>query len=297
VNDLDVRLAGWNPVPDEDVANAADSSEAARLLTVTLRQPAPGARRRMSARRRISLRTGIAVVAAAVAVVAAIGLWPSGAHPRPGRGATPGLHLIAFSAGHGTITARITDPYAAASQLTAVMRAHGLDIRIQAVPVSPSLVGTIVYTDAPIIHTLWKPACRVTGCPVGLVIPASFTGQATIAVGRPARHGEMYESMADAFAPGEVLHCSGLQGAPVAAALPVLRKLGLTASWWAVSDPNWPGNPPPKDDQGPRPERPTGYIVDGTPVSATRVSLDTMPKLPGNRQFRQLVAGYSQGCH
>ncbi len=297
MNDLDDRLARWNPVQAEDVPDASGNPAAAALAAIVLRQPAPSSRGRRPPQRRRSLRAGIAAVAAAAAVVAAVGLWPAASHPRHASRAPADLRLIAFSVRHGTITALITDPFAAASQLTAVMRAHGLDITIQAVPVSPSLIGTIVYTDAPIIRTLWKPTCRVAGCPVGLVIPAGFTGRATIAVGRRARRGEGYESMADAFAPGEVLHCSGLQGEPVSAALPELRKLGLTASWWALSDPDFPGNPPPSDSQGPRPERPSGYIVDGTPQSATKVSLDTLPALPRNPQFRQLVAGYNQGCH
>jgi hypothetical protein len=32
--------------------------------------------------------------------------------------------------------------------------------------VSPSLVGTFIYTDAPAVRTMWKPGCR-DRCPVG----------------------------------------------------------------------------------------------------------------------------------
>lgn len=282
MNDLDDRLARWNPVPVGDLPNMAGSPEAAGLLTVTLHQPVvAGARSRVPSRRRMSMRAGVAAVAAAAVAVTVVGLWPSGDHPHHRRGAATDLRFIDFSVRHGNTTVLITDPYAAASQLTAEMRAHGLDISVRAVPVSPSLIGTIVFTDAPVIRALSRPGCD-GGCSIGFVIPAGFTGRADIIVGRRARRGEMYESMADAFAPGEVLHCSGLLGAPASAAVPVLRRLGLAATWW---------------DYGRRPERPSGYIVDATPLSATLVGLDTAPFLPRNQQFRQQVADYNEGCH
>jgi len=307
MSDLDSRLAEWNPVRAEDVADSANSAEAARLLRLVVSQPITMTLRRRSSRSRNPVRawsTGVAPLAVAAvalgvaaAAIAVAVTWPGQPHGTTSR-STADLHLVDFSVRHGTITARITDPDAAASQLTAVFRAHGLDIQVQTVPVSPSLVGTIVYSDAPIIRTLWSPACSLTGCPVGLVIPASFTGRADIAVGRLAKPGEGYQATADVFAPGEALHCSGLLGAPAASALPVLRRLHLTANWWALTDANWPLTGSQAGSSiGQRPERArAGYIVEGDAASATQVALDTLPRLPHNRQFQELESEWNRGC-
>lgn len=300
MSDLDSRLAAWNPVRAEDVADLASSAEAARLLRLVVSQPVTITDQRRSPHSRKPVRAWIAAVgtlAVAAAALAVAVRWPAQPHGTASR-STADMHLVDFSVRHGNITARITDLDAAASQLTAVFRAHGLNIRVQTVPVSPSLVGTIVYTDAPFIRTLWNLACSLTGCPVGLVIPASFTGLADVAVGRPAKRGEGYQSTADVFAPGEALHCSGLLGRPVATAIPVLRRLHLSASWWALTDSNWPlSGSQAGTNVGQRPQRtPAGYIVEGDPASATQVALDTLPKLPHNRQFLTVVSEWNRGC-
>jgi len=195
------------------------------------------------------------------------------------------MHLVNFTVRHGDIIARITDPDAAASQLTAVFRAYGLNVAVNAVPVSPSLVGTIVFSQVSAVRTLWKPGCTGS-CPVGLVFPANFTSSGQIVVGRAAKPSEKYESMSDSFAPGEALHCSGLLGQPASTAAPVLRKLGLHASWWALA-PNGTGH---------RQRTPAGYITDGTPISATQVSLDTRPAVPHTSDYRSWVSQLNRGC-
>ncbi len=295
MNDLDDRLARWNPVGPAEVQRPASTVEARELLQAVLSQPAEKIAADQVSRRKPRLAAIVAAAAVSAAVVGGLVPGMSASHHQTQHKLTPDEQLVAFSIRHGTVTALITKPLAAASQLTAVLRAHGLDIAVQTVPVSPSLVGTIVYTNAPIIRTLWKPSCSVTGCPVGLVFPAGYTGKATIAIGRPARPGEGYQSMADVFAPGEVLHCSGLLGAPATAALPVLRKLGLHATWRG-SYSNWPLNPPQGAGDSQHPERPSGYIIEGDPTSARSVVLDTSPAVPSNAQFRELVAQWNRGC-
>jgi hypothetical protein len=109
--------------------------------------------------------------------------------------------------------------------------------------------------------------------------------------------GEKYDSMADVFATGEVLHCSGLLGAPAAAALPILRGLGLHATWWRLTLPDWPIQPrDASDGDGYHHGRPAGYIIDGDPTSAHDVALDTLPALPRNSQYRKLAAEWNRGC-
>ena len=67
-------------------------------------------------------------------------------------------------------------------------------------PVSPSLVGTVVYISdnggASAIQPLQGGPCVTGGggCSIGVKIPATFTGQGYITLGRPAKPGETYES-------------------------------------------------------------------------------------------------------
>jgi len=286
MNNLDSRLRAWNPVRVEDVADTADSASAATLLQRVLDQPVTGHAPRPSTRRRRRALAGVTAVAAAAALVAVVLQGPSATRAAATHHPALDMHLVSFTVRHGDIVARITDPDAAASQLTAVFRAHGLNITVKAIPVSPSLVGTITFSQVSTIRTLWRPACSLSppGCPVGLVIPANFTGIGSIVVGRAAKPGEKYGSMSDSFAPGEALHCSGLVGQPASAALPVLRKLGLRPIWWELA-----GN-------GHSERTPAGYIVAGTPISATQVSLDIQPTPPHGSQFRTEVAQEDRDC-
>jgi hypothetical protein len=170
--------------------------------------------------------------AAVAAVVAALLITSSAVRPQSAAGA------VAFrTAANGDIVATVTDPFAAESRLKAAFAEHGLDITVNLVPVSPSLVGTVVYTSdnggASAIQPLQGGRCVTGGgtCSIGVKIPATFTGKGYITLGRPAKPGEIYESQASAFAPGEALHCSRLLGARVATALPVLQAEKLTSVW------------------------------------------------------------------
>lgn len=198
----------------------------------------------------------------------------------------PSAHLVVFTTGEGgEITARITDPVAAASQLSAVFEEHGLNINVKAIPVSPSLVGTIVYSDVPSIRSLHEGTCLGGGttCDVGLVIPADFQGEGNVVVGRGAQSDETFQSSADVFGPGEILHCSGVLGASVTDALPVLREKGLTVRWSGTSE----GDPA---------SAPSGYVADGTALSPTEVMLDITPTPPDWPEFRSFEALANTGC-
>lgn len=149
--------------------------------------------------------------------------------------------LVRFTDEPGFVVAEITEPRAAKEQLDAVFRAHGFDISVSLLPVSPSLVGSIVHMStpdgAPPLQTMQSGSC-VTGsggqCPIGLRIPVGYAGHADVAVGRAAVDDEKYASATSAFATGEALTCSGVHNASVAAATAVLQRLGLRAVWRAV---------------------------------------------------------------
>lgn len=182
------------------------------------------------ARRPVMLPTLGAVVALAVAVVALA--VRSGVAPQPAVGA------VAFkSTDGGDIIATVTNPFAAANELKSAFVRRGFHITLTLIPVSPSLVGTVVYTSdnggSSAIQPLQRGHCISGGggCAIGVNIPASFAGHGYITLGRPARAGENYDSQASAFAPGEQLHCSGLLGSTVAAAQPALAKANLSVEW------------------------------------------------------------------
>ena len=280
-NDLDRRLANWNPVRTEDLADAHNGGEATTLLRRILAEPAEAE----PARRHVAMRS---LVAAGLAVVMlAAGGWVvlSRAHAPATR--VRRTEAVLFSTRGDVVVARITDPSAATSELTAAFEAHGLNIHVNAVPASPSVVGTIVYTDAPAVRSLQSGACVAGGftCEVGLVIPADFTGEANVTVGRAAAPGELYESSDDVFGPGEVLHCSGIVGGTVSSAIPILQAKGLDVRW-DTSDATDVANPPLD-----------GYVADGTALSSTGVLLDVVSApLPDTSDMRKIEAAENQGC-
>ena len=149
----------------------------------------------------------------------------------------PATAAVSFSRSDGYIVASVENPFAAAAQLRAAFVAHGLDIDLELIPASPSAVGTVVFFDGPSggpqIEPLYSSTRPSPGgmATVGLRIPENFRGHASIYLGRGARPGEDYVSTGDAFAPGEALYKSGIQGMQVAAAAKVVSGLGLTAVW------------------------------------------------------------------
>jgi hypothetical protein len=248
-------------------------------------------------RRRVHARR--AIIGAAPVALIAISIPLAFGHRDVSAGRTSNVpaHLVSFHAApDGTVTATITDPLAAQRQLDAVFRQHGLDISVTVLPVSPSLVGTIVFTDAPITASVQSGDCFPGGggCWVGLVIPAAFTGPANVSIGRAARPGEVYDSAANAFGPGEALHCSGILNEHVSAALPVLQARGLRVDWREdVITQTGPGGStgygsdltaPPSGD----------YVVNALPISSTTVMVSVA--MQPNTSEPQFVQDVNQGC-
>ncbi len=147
---------------------------------------------------------------------------------------------VSFHEGRdGALIAAVTDPTATRARLDAAFAKRGLHIRVELFPVSPGLVGKVTYmalssTKGPQIESLpVGDRCRsgVAVCAIGLKIPAGFKATARIGLGRAARPGEAYASSVSAFGQGEALYCSGLLGAQVAQAMPVLERDKLEVRW------------------------------------------------------------------
>jgi hypothetical protein len=229
--------------------------------------------------------TGVAAagaVAAAVVLASPVGSPPTTANARHHHGSVATTEPVSFrTTESGNIVATVTDPFAAQSALNASFQAAGLNIVVTLEPVSPSLVGTVDSFSEPTnepdggIQPLGHGPCVTGGggCSIGITVPRDFTGHGTITLGRPAKPGEAYVGTTSAFAPGEVLHCSGLINEQVAQALTTIQRDNITAYWGvpphdappeigATSGPQVPDmTPPPADD----------YIIDATPVAAGTV--------------------------
>lgn len=191
----------------------------------------------------------------------------------------------------GYIIARVTDPFAAQASLNAAFQQAGLDLKVTLVPASPSAVGTVVFIDesagAPQIEPLTDGKCVTGGggpghCPVGVKIPRDFTGSGYITLGRPAEPGEDYESSNDAFAPGEILHCSGLIGKTVAVASSELAKRAISIQW--------------REDGSSKQPSPDEYVVDSIPNNANSVFLFVDPVPPSSATLAKDSQMYDTGC-
>jgi hypothetical protein len=264
-------------------------------------RPSPGATRRArrernprrlwshSSARRHPLLLSMVGGAGALAIALVVFLSGSAAvHP---------ASAVAFEPSpSGGIVAKVTHPFAAQKRLDAAFAARGFHITIQLVPVSPSLVGQVIAlsSDGPgsTIETLQSGTCLSlisgVGCPIGVNIPASFTGSASIVIGRPAQPKETYASSSSSFGPGELLHCSGLLNNTVAAAVPVLAADKLSVIW-NVQEHGLAVNveTPPS----------SGYVADALPIAPgqMRIFVHPAPAAPGTD-----VAAYdgrlNRGC-
>lgn len=235
-------------VRDEQLHRAVPSAEALDLLEHITSLPYGAPTERLAdlpksdlrSARRLRIRdggilpkivpAGVAVISLLTAMLLAGVLLPK-----------PVAAGIKITTKNGYYIARVTDPEASSDQLSAAFGQLGLDVKLQLIPVSPTLVGTIVAIgeDGSTygIETIRDDDQCVSGgggCPVGLRIPLDYGGEAEITLGRSARPGEQYMSMASALAPGEVLHCSGIHGVPIDEALPVLQQRGLTVTFQAL---------------------------------------------------------------
>jgi hypothetical protein len=134
----------------------------------------------------------------------------------------------------------ITNPYADQKKYDAEFKVHGLNIKLDLLPASPTLVDTVVYigTDASTITAIKevsvKGRCYLGGsgnkCPIGFRVPINFHGHADLGFGRPAKPGEQYETSASAFAPGEALHGLHIIGHRIGAVLALLNTRHVTVA-------------------------------------------------------------------
>jgi hypothetical protein len=256
------------------VSNGTDLRAEAHRSTSRRRRKLLGAGAR--ARRRSLRHSLLLATLGAATVVAVAGVMLS---TTSGVSPTPADAVTFRTAASGDIVATVTEPFAAQARLDAAFVKQGLKITVSLLPVSPSIVGTVLYIGESGSGAQIKPLqgghCLTGGggCSIGIEIPKGFTGEGSVTLGRPARPGEQYESSASIFAPGELLHCSGLLGARVSTALSALRADRLTVVQWRedVSDPSGLSSHSVTDAQPPA----ANYIWGAELIEPGKVSVTT----------------------
>lgn len=216
-----------DPLREQELADVLEQGRtrggAQRISATPWRRP------RRAARRTVGL-AGASIVAAAGAAVVLLSLSSS---------STPDAEALSFSKDGNYVVARIVNPYATVAELKRELAANHLHVALKLVPVSPGSVGKVVMFDingspSSGIQPLSEGECANGPCTVGVKVARDYRGTGYVVIGRPAKPGERYEStpIGGSFAPGEALHCSGLEGAPLTQAMPVLRSKGLAVVRW-----------------------------------------------------------------
>ena len=232
-----------NPVSDEQAAGLVSPdtfADLAERITAMPRDDAAGAGRALTSRTRVRRRLLIGIPATAAIVAAALAatlLLHPGQKVGPVIIGPPSAQALSFTRSGRYIDVIVRNPVADESVYRAEFAAHHLNITLTLVPVSPSLVGTVVYIgtsqNASQIGTITaKGRCWTGGggneCPVGVRVPIGFHGQAQVTFGRAARPGEQYESTGLVTAPGEAMHGLHYQFRTVGAVLAMLRRRHVT---------------------------------------------------------------------
>lgn len=206
--------------PDVRLARATDRRR------IAWRSPASRRRRRL---------LGLPLAAMGVAAGVALSLIMTGNRPLP----PAAYQALTFTTSSGYITVLVKNPYADPSWYNADFAQHHLAITLRVVPVSPSLVGTVVFEDnqpgtSDVTPITAKGKCWTGGggdeCTIGVKVPLDFHGEESIYFGRPARPGEQYVSTTSPFVRGEALYgMHYIIGQTVPTVLAELAKRHLTA--------------------------------------------------------------------
>jgi hypothetical protein len=197
-----------------------------------------------SRRRRRWTRWLAAGAAVAVAVAIAVGIGPSGGSGGPPAGplrVDPASAKVTVRKGGGFYRIRLANVLADPEAIRQALHRHGLNVRIQFVPASPSLVDKEVasyVTPGGDRRVRWsyRRADSLEHDLVSLRVPLDYHGELGIAIGRRTRPGEHYQSAAaSAQLPGEALHCADIEGKRIRDILAVLKQRHLRARWHIIT--------------------------------------------------------------
>jgi hypothetical protein len=230
--------AGWLPHPDT-LTNLGD-----QIAATAVQAPSSNGHRRAADRHPARRRLLIGLPAAgalAVAGLIAASLGSPGQKVGPVTVGPPKAQAAVMSITRhgGYLDVIVTNPLADARKYREEFARLGLNIMLTLVPASPSLVGTLVYFEAPAsikpitaVGKCWTGGSGST-CPVGVRVPLDFKGSAVITFGRAARPGELYETTAPANAKGEAMYGLNYVGKTAAAVIAMLAARHVTVGdYW-----------------------------------------------------------------
>ena len=242
---IDELVAGLTGVRDDQTPSPSAPGARALLTAITAEERAPVAARRRSRRRWAVILPVAAMASVAATAVVAIAT-DTGSSPAHHAGVQ--LAALSFSSEGEYLVVKVKDPFADPARYRKEFAARGLDVDLKMVPASPSIVGTLITDegDDRIKMITAKGRCTPGGggsCPVGVKIPANYTGHAMVAFGRPARPGEDYDTSAPITAPGEMLHGVDVSHRTVAQLRSLLAKRHI-----AIAEYHWENDPNAKHD-------------------------------------------------
>lgn len=223
---IDRAVAGLRP--EVDVSSRFDpAAPSARELRSMITTHAQEATVPMSPRtRRLLIAAPITAVLAAGGVAGTVLLTPSedgtGLGPAPAAAA-----VLDIGVTDGLVVAEVLDPTADAERYAAEFAEHGLDVTLRFEPASPTVVGTLVYSDSDtanqgsddrdveIVESPQQCTPQADGCPVGVSIPEGYSDPIELVFGREPEPGETYNATNAATAPGEALEGVDVTGTTV----------------------------------------------------------------------------------
>ncbi|MEV4258289.1 hypothetical protein AB0J52_34475, partial [Spirillospora sp. NPDC049652] len=215
------RPGWWRPRCASDAAFDELATEIVRT-SEAVAKPDPVAARR--ARRKPVL--GIGAVAAAVAAGAVFLGWPGGEHP---------AEALSFTRDGQYVKVAVRDPKADPDRLRTEFAAHGLAVKLDVRPASPSLVGAMLSASTDgrghvELEHLPGADCGGTRCRTGVRIPVGLRTPVTVVLGRAPRPGERILITGSATAPGEILAGVPVTGRTVKEVVAALRQRGGTVA-------------------------------------------------------------------
>jgi hypothetical protein len=263
------------------------------------------ARQQATARRR--RRRGrwlVAAAAAAVALAAVLGLGPRGGPGSPPVGplrVDPASAKVTVRKSAGFYEIRLANVLADPEAIRQALRRRGLNVNIQFLPASPSLVDKEVASyETPggdrRVRWTYRPSSSVEQDLVTVRVPLDYHGELGLAIGRRARPGEQYASAAlSAQLPGEALHCADVEGRRIREILPVLQQRHLQARWHVTTPTGLLRTPTGRFVPL---ERVIDWYVDGTtPWAPGEVMISAVPQRPDRSRLEpDQLALMRRGC-
>ncbi|MFI6293965.1 hypothetical protein ACIBEJ_20425 [Nonomuraea sp. NPDC050790] len=260
--------------PGQPGSRASGTGARALLASITAQGRGVGRTRRHGPRR---LVLG---VSAAVVLATGIVVGPSLLDDGRGGAASYANSAMEIRLEGDHYVARIKDPFAEHDKYTQAFRAVGLNVGLRPVPASPGgagkILGTIIAAGGssrpgqeagsdrlsvvPLAMGTTPTGCRPgldDHCVMVMRIPADFTGEVDVRLGRQAKPGEEYANFDSAMAPGEMFDGVKLrEGRPVADILAEARARHLTVQFSLIRMDETTGgmssfDPLPADQVGP----------------------------------------------